>query len=161
MADNQQIQKMIPDNRIEHMHGVAEWMYKHAEEYGCKNKDEMYLLGLVHDIGYLYGNKKEHEQKGAELIGLDSYYGKFVQAHGLTPQEYMDRNGCSSSEIPNEMILLWTADMMVDLSGNAVGFKARLDDIGERHGTDSKPYRICKETMTWLKNRKAIEFLTQ
>ena len=152
---------LITNERIAHMHGVAEWMYEHAEEYGCENKDEMYLLGLIHDIGYIYGNKEEHEQKGAELLGLNTYYGKFVQAHGLTPQEYMDCNGCFDSEIPNEMILLWTADMMVDSKGNVVGFKARLDDIEQRYGIDSESYRICKEIMLWLENRKAIEFLTK
>ena len=133
------------------MYGVAEWMYEHAEEYGCSNKEEMYLLGLVHDIGYVYG-KSDHEQKGAELLGLDSYYGKFVQAHGMTPQEYKNRY---DSDIPKEMILLWTADMTVDLSGNPVGFKARLDDIGRRHGIDSEAYRSCEETMLWLENRKS------
>jgi len=151
----------ISNERIAHMHGVAEWMYEHAEEYGLENKDEMYLLGLVHDIGYLYGKKEEHEQLGAELLGLDTYYGKFTQCHGLTPQEYIDCHGGFDSDIPNEMILLWTADMMVDLSGEAVGFKARLDDIKERHGEDSEPYRICKETMLWLENRKAIQMLTK
>lgn len=152
---------LITNERIAHMHGVAEWMYEHAEEYGCENKDEMYLLGLIHDIGYIYGNKEEHEQKGAELLGLNTYYGKFVQAHGLTPQEYMDCNGCFDSEIPNEMILLWTADMMVDSKGNVVGFKARLDDIEKRYGINSESYSICKEIMLWLENRKAIEFLTK
>ena len=152
---------LITNERIAHMHGVAEWMYEHAEEYGCKNKDEMYLLGLIHDIGYIYGNKEEHEQRGAELLGINTYYGKFVQAHGLTPQEYMTHNNCLNSEIPNEMILLWTADMMVDSKGNVVGFKARLDDIEKRYGTDSESYCICKEIMLWLENRKAIEFLTK
>ena len=37
------------------MHGVAEYMYAHAEDRGL-NKDSMYLLGLLHDIGYV--NKK-------------------------------------------------------------------------------------------------------
>ncbi len=149
----------ITNERIAHMHGVAEWMYEHAEEYGCENKDEMYLLGLVHDIGYLYGNKEEHEQKGAELLGLDTYYGRFVRNHGLTPQEYIERYGCFNSEIPNEMILLWTADMMVDSKGNTVGFKARLDDIANRYGADSEIHDRCWETIFWLENRKAIEFL--
>ena len=152
---------LITNERIAHMHGVAEWMYEHAEEYGCKNKDEMYLLGLIHDIGYIYRNKEEHEQRGAELLGINTYYGKFVQAHGLTPQEYMTCNECFDSEIPNEMILLWTADMMVDSKGNVVGFKARLDDIKKRYGIDSKPYCICKEIILWLENHKTIEFLTK
>lgn len=68
----------ISNERIAHMHGVAEWMYEHAVEYGCENKDEMYFLGLIHDIGYLYGSKEEHEQKSAELLGLDTYYGRLV-----------------------------------------------------------------------------------
>lgn len=151
----------ISKERIAHMHGVAEWMYAHAKEYGCENQDEMYLLGLMHDIGYLYGSKEDHEQNGAELLGVETYYGRFVQAHGLTPQEYMNCNGCFASEIPNEMILLWTADMMIDLTGEEVGFQKRLEDIGIRHGFDSEPYRICKETMLWLENRKAIQFLSQ
>ncbi len=44
----------ILNERIAHMHGVAEWMYEHAEE------------------------------------------------HGLTPQEYIDCNGCFNSDIPSE-----------------------------------------------------------
>lgn len=28
----------ISKERIAHMHGVAEFMYQHAEEYGLKNK---------------------------------------------------------------------------------------------------------------------------
>ena len=151
----------ISKERIAHMHGVAEFMYQHAEEYGLKNKDEMYLLGLIHDIGYLYGKKEQHEQLGAELLGLDTYYGKFVQFHSFTPQEYMDYHKILASEIPNEMIFLWTADLSVDLTGEAVGFKKRLEDIGNRHGFDSEPYKKCKETILWLENRKAIEFLTK
>ena len=147
----------ISKERIAHMHGVAEFMYQHAEEYGLKNKDEMYLLGLIHDIGYLYGKKEQHEQLGAELLGLDTYYGKFVQFHSFTPKEYMDYHKILASEIPNEMILLWT----VDLTGEAVGFKKRLEDIGNRHGFDSEPYKKCSETVLWLENRKAIEFLTK
>ncbi len=151
---------LLPTERIIHMYGVAEWMYEHAEEYGCLNKEEMYLLGLLHDIGYIYG-KDDHERKGARLLGTETYYGRLIQAHGWTPQEYMDRNSCFASEIPNEMILLWTADMMVDLTGTPVGFEARLKDIGDRYGIDSDAYRMCFETISWLKNRKAISFLVQ
>ncbi len=131
------------------MHGVAEYMYRHAEEYGCKNREEMYLLGLVHDIGYLYG-KEDHERSGAELIGSGTYYGRFVQAHGQTPREYMEQHSCSAAEIPNEMILLWTADMMVGPDGEAVGFMKRLKEIEDRFGRDSDIYRTCRETMEWL-----------
>ena len=49
----------------------------------------------------------------------------------------------------------------VDLTGETVGFKKRLEDTGNRHGFDSEPYKKCKETILWLENRKAIEFLTK
>lgn len=144
---------IIPKERILHMHGVAEWMYEHAEEYGCEDKDKMYFLGLMHDIGYIYG-KENHEQNGAELIGINTYYGDIIQAHGLTPQEYIDAKDILESEIPNEMILLWAADMMVDMSGKPVGFATRLKNIGNKYGYNSEPYRICSETISWLKSRE-------
>lgn len=50
--------------------------------------------------------------------------------------------------------------MSVDLHGNDVGFKKRLEDIGKRHGIDSEAYQSCKETMLWLENKKAIKFLS-
>ena len=54
MADNQQIQKMIPDNRMEHMHGVAEYCYKHAtDDFYKLDRTHMYILGLLHDCGYI------------------------------------------------------------------------------------------------------------
>lgn len=143
------------------MHGVAEYMYQHANEYNLNNKEEMYLLGLIHDIGYLYGEKEQHEQLGAELLGIDTYYGQLVQAHGITPQTYKQIHSCSDSEIPNELILLWTADMSVDLNGREVGFQERLEDIAFRHGRDSKAYQNCCDTIAWLENRKAVQFITQ
>ena len=145
----------ISKERMAHMHGVAEYMYKHAEDFGLENKDEMYLLGLLHDIGYLYGSKEEHEQRGAEL--LDDYkYVNFVQAHGLTPQEYKACYGYFDYEIPKEMLLLWTADMMIDLTGEEVGFEERLKGMEQECGLDSDAYRICKEIIDYLKNRESL-----
>ena len=48
---------------ILHSKGVAEVMYELANE----NKAEMYLLGLLHDIGKL-GGFKNHEKNGAKLL---------------------------------------------------------------------------------------------
>lgn len=149
---------MISDERIRHMHGVAEWMYAHAEDYGCFNKEEMYLLGLIHDIGYIYG-EKYHEQLGGQLLGQDAYYGQLIFAHGLSPQEYMEYYGVNEEEIPCEMVLLWTADMRVDLSGKDVGYEKRLMDIKKRYGFDSEEYVRCRDTMTWLEKREAFAFL--
>ena len=143
----------ISEGRIAHMHGVAEWMYEHAEEFGCPDRERMYLLGLLHDIGYLYQDVA-HEERGAELVGQDSAVGQLIAAHGMMPDEYMARHLCSEEDIPKELILLWAADMSVDITGRAVGFTARLQDIRERHGEESKAYQSCLRKVRWLEGRK-------
>ena len=147
----------IDEGRIKHMHGVAEYMYSHAHEYEL-NPDEMYLLGLVHDIGYING-PNGHEEYGAELVG-DNYYGDFIRYHGKTPQMYADAHGIVKAEIPNEMLLLWEADMSINSDGDEVSFQERLEGIKNHHGSDSKAYHTCIETVSFLENRKAIKFLT-
>ena len=47
--------------------------------------------------------------------------------------------------------------MMIDLTGEVVGFEKRLSGIREKYGEDSVPYQICDETMRFLANRKAME----
>ena len=151
----------IPDNRIAHMHGVAEYMYAHADKYNLI-PEEMYFLGLNHDIGYING-KEGHEDFGGELLhtlGISKELSDIISWHGTTPNEYKELHVCFDDEIPDALILLWEADMHIDLSGKDVGYKARLEDIGNRHGFDSKPYQTCKATIEWLLNREAVKYLT-
>lgn len=142
----------ISDDRLFHIRAVAEYMFKHAFIYD-QNPNQMYLLGFLHDIGYVCGDEN-HEQNGAKLLGEDNKFSKIVAAHGMTPQEYMDTNGITESEIPKELILLWEADMVINSHGAHAGFQERLKDVRERYGIDSKEYNACKEKIEWLKNRK-------
>lgn len=145
--------KIISDSRIKHMHGVAEYMYKNAKKYNLV-PEEMYFLGLNHDIGYING-KNEHEYFGANLLndlGISSELSNAIYNHGSTPSMYILNHGCLYNEIPKALILLWEADMHIDQSGEDVGYKARLEDIGNRLGFDSEPYYNCKETINWLLN---------
>ncbi len=57
----------INNNKKMHMFGVAEFMYIEAPKYGLKS-DEMYVLGLLHDIGYIYDGWHNHEENGKNLI---------------------------------------------------------------------------------------------
>lgn len=138
----------ITRERIAHMHGVAEYMYRHAPKYNL-NPDDMYLLGLLHDIGYLYG-KDGHEQRGAELL-YDNYYSlKYVMV--------VEMHGTILSEIEhpsNELLLLVEADMHVDMSGENVGYEKRLEGVAARHGIDSQAYLICKENVHFLRKRSS------
>lgn len=147
--------KLITDSRIKHMHGVAEYMYQNADKYNL-NKNEMYVLGLLHDVGYING-KPFHEEFGADLlnnIGIPLHKSDTVRWHGTTPQEYLDSHMTWDNYIPPQLILLWEADMHIDQTGEDVGYDARLEDIGNRLGFDSEPYRICSETIEWLKQQE-------
>ena len=48
--------------------------------------------------------------------------------------------------------MLLEADMMVDLTGECVGFEKRLSNIEVKHSFNSKPYRICSTTVNWLRD---------
>ena len=163
-------EKRISDERIRHMHTVAELMYQYHDAFQCKflTKDEVYLLGLNHDIGYING-KDMHEYNGAHLIsgtcehGASCVLAKYIMYHGVTPAKYMQQYMCSENDIPKEQILLWWADMNVESggvhAGEVVGFKGRLESLKERYGEDSEPYMICKETIEWLINFMSKDFL--
>ena len=155
---------LITDERMRHMHGVAEFMYNHADDLKCDlSREELYLLGLLHDIGYMNG-KEYHESFGSEVVSRllnpqgQQTIARYIRWHGCTPQEYIAFN---KTKIPNELILLWWADMSIesagDRAGENVGFKGRLKGIEERYGKNSRPYRICKDTINWLEQRKEVE----
>ena len=143
--------KIIDDNRISHMHGVAEYMYNNAYKHKI-DKHKMYILGLLHDIGYI-DKSKAHEYYGADIasqIGILKEYTDCIKYHSTTPIKYMNIKNCLESEIPKPLILLWEADMNVDITGKEVGYIHRLIDISNRHGLNSKQYKDCKETVKWL-----------
>lgn len=145
----------ISEDRIKHMHGVAEYMYKNASKYNL-NPEEMYILGLLHDIGYLDG-KPDHEVNGARLLEKEGYkHSSIVSWHGTTPLDYMRLRDCSIEDIPKELILLWEADLSVNSLGYEVSFNERLKDIGLRYGFDSIQYRLAKEKITWLMDYKEL-----
>ena len=144
--------KPISNDRLLHMIGVAEYMYENAARYGI-NEEIAYLIGLLHDIGYISGSKDSHEKYGAELLqklGINHIMYDVILNHGKTPKEFLEQY----STIPYIMVLMWEADLKVDLTGKNVGYTKRLEDIANRHGYDSKPYKICKETIDWLKGRE-------
>lgn len=137
----------IPDNRMRHMQKVAEYMLENADKYNL-DKDEMYTLGLLHDIGYLFG-AENHEINGENLLKKENYkYANIVGLHGLTPNEFLIKFG---KDIPIELILLWEADMSININGENVGFDKRLEDIKSRHGENSRAYITSKERVEWLK----------
>ena len=128
---------MIDDNRYKHIRGVAELMAKISP----KGKEkEMFLLGLLHDIGYLE-QPKEHNFFGGNLLKEQGYkYWQEVYWHGVPDAGY-------SSEA---LDLLNAADMQVNAYGEQVSYAARLEDIGARYGTDSPQYTLAEKMVRYL-----------
>lgn len=109
----------------------------------------MYLLGLVHDIGYIYG-AKGHGKAGGKLLHEQGYkLARCVSWHGETPMNYMNLN--LVDEPPIELILLWMADYSISTEGEYIGYDARLADIKERYGELSIDYITSVDTISYLK----------
>lgn len=121
------------EDRASHVFGVAKLMYNIAlKTKGHEYAHDMYLLGLVHDIGYNMTNSMiEHPVKGGENLKEKGYkYWEEVYNHGRADVGY-------ESE---ELDLLNFADLRVGRSGNIISFEERLRDIGLRYGIYSPQY---------------------
>ena len=146
--------KPLPDYVIAHSVGVAkfmaEWASLHPKE--MLMPDEMYILGLLHDIGKIYptnfdmntGKEKPgvyqniydgHAEKGGSLLSdLGFHCAKEVLHHGKDVDSYF---------FSVKLLLLNLADLSVNGEGKVISIKERMEDIGVRYGTDSKQYKHC------------------
>lgn len=134
------------ENRVLHSLGVANKMVELGKDRGLCEKElmELFVLGYNHDIGYQFDSHHHNEVGGEVLKNYHYPYWKEVYYHGIPNapyhSEYLD--------------ILNMADMMINLSGEDVGFYARLEDIKSRHGEDSIPYKNCVQLVNELINKK-------
>ena len=134
---------MIDENRLKHIMAVARLMKDNAEKHGL-DAEEMFTLGLVHDIGYEFGGSEQHHTKGAEMLEKQNYkYFKEVLCHGKPNTGY---------ESP-ALDLLNFADMHINKLGEFVTYEDRLKDIADRRGYNSPHYRNCKIVIDNLKEK--------
>lgn len=140
----------IKKDHITHMQGVAEYMYDFAAFHNL-NPEQMYLIGILHDIGYITKEKINREEAGADLLKRAGFKAEnIIRSCGMTPYQYCKKNECTTSEIPKELILLWEADMHVDETGKRVSYSERLSNIKIQYGEDSLEYEIANDTVDWL-----------
>ncbi len=138
---------MIDENKLAHIMAVARLMTEKAELVGL-DKQEMFVLGLVHDIGFEFGGSDTHHQVGAEILKKQNYkYWQEVLHHGKPSQEFQSK----------ALDLLNYADMHIDKMGNYVSFEDRLKDIASRRGEDSPHYKNSKIVIKQLKERLNID----
>ena len=132
----------LSENVIKHSVGVAEFMADWAEKHYKYQLDpnEMYVLGLLHDIGKLYPNKdsndkisyKGHAEKGGRLLeNLGYCRWREVAHHGHPEKPYWSV----------QLMVLNMADLSVDRNGNRCLIHTRLESIKYRYGENSDEYQ--------------------
>ena len=134
-------------DRLIHSYYVGKKMVEIGKEFNLDEDQlqELFVLGLNHDIGYEYtDNGINHNKIGGDILKKSNYkYYKEVYYHG-------DINASYSSLY---LDILNMADMQIDKYGNDVGYDERLKDIESRYGHDSDVYNSCFEMISRLKNK--------
>ncbi len=133
----------MDENRSLHSLGVAKKMVAIGKSKGLKASDlnDLFTLGIVHDIGYEFGPGNEHQKLGGLVLKENGYrYWQEVYYHGLIQNEY------SSLFLD----ILNQADMQIDKKGKDVGYEGRLADIKSRYGEGSNVYASCVELVNFI-----------
>lgn len=128
----------ITNDRLMHILAVARQMREKATQlgWGGKKAQEMFVLGLNHDLGYEFGENTNHNMIGGKILKDTGFkYYKEVMYHGVNNCEYQSE----------ELDLMNWADMHTDGKGNRVSFDERLADIANRRGKDSSAYIESKK----------------
>ena len=124
-------------DRLKHSISVARKMTEIGKKYNLNAEElqDLFLLGLNHDIGYEYGENSNHARIGGEILKRNGYkYWKEIYYHGDVDSEYTSLF----------LEILNSADMQIDKYGNDVGYDKRLNDIKNRYGEESKTYINAK-----------------
>ncbi len=120
---------MISEDRKKHIFAVAEYLKLYAQNNKMNNTEteELYTLGLLHDIGYEFAQEKDymiHNKIGGEILKKQGYkFWQEVYYHGEANSPYKSKY----------LDLLNWADMHIDSSGNYVSFDERLEEISNRY----------------------------
>ena len=140
---------MIDEDRLNHTLAVARKMIEIGRIYRLNDNElqDLFLLGLNHDIGYEFGDNSNHAKIGGELLKRNNYkYWKEIYYHGKITNKYNSKY----------LTILNMADMQIDKYGNDVGYVKRLEDIKVRYGENSEVYNNTKILIQKLKNISTI-----
>ena len=124
----------LTPSRLAHMNATANRAYEIAKTIFGKTEDQaraLYILGLLHDVGYAFDPTDHAHAGGRVLIGL-GVAADAVYDHGDPNVGFMD----------DELLIVNAADMTTSPTGAPMRMEDRLLDIGERYGVDS-PHLAC------------------
>lgn len=135
---------MIKDYRKQHIWAVAELMEKYGKERNFSDEKchELYVLGLLHDVGYQFLEEKDyvtHNVVGGGILKNQGYkFWREIYYHGVAKAPYQSEY----------LDLLNLADMHIDSEGNYVTLDERLEELSKRYDVPIKEldsYPIVQE----------------
>ena len=119
---------------------IGKILFKY-DETRCR---ELFTMGLINDIGYEWGNNRNHNLIGGNLLQNMGYcFAQAIKDHGKTDPE------CDT----DELFILNLADMTTDGKGKYVTLTERLEDISERYGEESVQTKDAEKVITKLRIR--------
>lgn len=124
----------LTPNRLAHMNATANRAYEIATTIFGKTEDQarqLYILGLLHDVGYAF-DPADHAHAGGRVLADLGFTTDAVYDHGDPNVGVMD----------DELLIVNAADMTTSPTGAPMRMEDRLRDIGERYGADS-PHLAC------------------
>lgn len=124
----------LTPNRLAHMNATANRAYEIATTIFGKTEDQarqLYILGLLHDVGYTF-DPADHAHAGGRVLADLGFATDAVYDHGDPNVGVMD----------DDLLIVNAADMTTSPTGAPMRMEDRLRDIGERYGADS-PHLAC------------------
>ena len=140
----------MDENRSLHSLGVAKKMVEIGKNKGLSMEElnDLFTLGIVHDVGYQFGTSAMHQKNGRLLLKKNRYrYWQEVYYHGIIQNEYTSLY----------LDILNQADMQIDKMGRDVGYTGRLEDIKSRYGQTSKVYLSCVNLVNFIKKNETLD----
>lgn len=143
---NEAIYIRLAISRMQHCRGVAEKMKEMTENNPEKypyDPEEMYVLGLLHDVGYgLCACGPEHPEVGANALKRSGYkYWKEVLYHSRPNTPYKSP----------ALELLNYCDLTVGPNGEDMTVPERVGDISVRYGQGSSQVENALQMIDELK----------
>ena len=141
---------MITNEHIAHSVGVARYMHTHANEYDLP-KNQMFVLGLLHDIGYIVSDT-DHEAAGYHLLAeLGFTFADIIAWQGMPPEYYL--RATDNKSLPKELELLYEAELATSKVGSVISLEEKFKEIASTYGTASRELHNARTTAKWLQDR--------
>ena len=137
----------LTSDRLAHMNATANRAYKIAKTIFGKSENkarQLYVLGLLHGVGYAFDPDDHAHAGGSVLISLGVEIDA-VYDHGDPTVGFMD----------DELLIVNAADMTTSPTGAPMRMEDRLRDIGDRYGADSPQLACARAVADRIKHELA------